>query len=547
MTSLTARDAPPPAVPLWVWAAWVLAFMLVSAVLPRDASYDVAHYHIHNGWAALHGRIDRDFAPADMHSFINPAYNILVYWLIERLPGPAVNALVAVPQALILPLLYVLCRTLSLAIAGRASMAACLIVALAGFIAEGHLNLFASLRNDAWGAGAFLAALVLAIGPGGRLAGPGRLAAASLLLGAAFGMKATNLAYVLAFAVFVGVLAADWRERLGAALACALAGGAATLLLAGPYAWVLWERFANPLFPMANGLFESPLGPTDYDAYDRRKPGGVLGLLAYPFVFTFDATLIGSEDTDDVRFLMAYLASFGLLGWAMFRGRAGKSPAVRLVLALSLGMLVAMLTWMQVFSVLRYLLAAWILGPLLAYILWLVLARESALTVRAGRVTAIAGLALLAMTGPHELRRATWERWDAPYAGADIPMPERFEEAILLFSGDYPSAFLAPQFPGSAVFGHVAMQDYFRPALENYRPRLRAFIEATQRPVYAVTFSHDTPADVLAKIARLEPLAGDPAFCEPVRTGLDAGDGSWFICPLQRRGAGQDVTAALRH
>lgn len=532
----------PAAIPVWAWVVWVAAVMLAAALSPWDAGYDVAHYHIHNGWAAWNGRIDIDYAPADMHSFINPAYNLLVWWLIEAVPGPVVNAVLAIPMALILPILYSLTRTISLAMTGEASRRVCLGVAVLGFFAEGQMGIFASIRNDAWGAMVFLAALALSVRQDGGLASPKRLAAASLLLGCVFGMKLTNIGYVVAYGVFVMVLAEGWKTRLRAGAVCATLGGLGFLALAAPYAWMLWERFDNPVFPMANSLFDSPVGPDDYDAYERRKAGHFLGFLVYPFVFTMDSTIIGSGDYDDLRFLFTYLAAPALLVICARRALAGAAmPASRMVVALSCAMLTAIFLWMSSFAVLRYLLAAWIVGPLFIAMVFFAVTGQARLSASRARLAAIVAVFLLATGSGPSGRRLPWNSLTTPYVTAQIPAPERFTDAFILFIGDYPSAFLAPQFPETATFAGAVPQDYFRPALANYRPMMRRAIAGQpDRPVYAVFFAMEEdkslrPSAILTKLQVQEGLVGDPSTCERIETSFDTGVGRWLVCPVARR------------
>lgn len=544
--------APPvreAAVPLWAWAVWVLAVMASAAFMPFDASYDVAHYHIHNGWAAWNGRLDKDFAPADMHSFINPAYNVIVWWLIERLPGPFVNSVLAIPMALIAPALYYLTRTFSILITGRASRAVCLTVALAGLLAEGNFAVFASIRNDSWGAAGFLGALALSLTVDGRLAGWRRLVISSLILGALLGMKWTNGAYVVAYGVFVLVLAEGWQARIRAGLICALAGGLAVLAMSGPYAWILWQRFGNPIFPLANDVFASPFGPEGWDAYARRKPEGPLGFLAYPFIFTLDSTLIGSADYKDPRFLLTYLSAPLLIAAIGFRWRDGNAPEWgRPVLAVSLVLIVGILVWMQVFPVLRYMLAAWILGPFFVALLLFAGTGRAALTARLRRIGFVAVACLLIASNTTGVRRAHWDGLFVPYVSAEIADMERFENAFVLIAGDTPSAFLVPLFPETATFGSIIPQDYFAPALENYRPLLRAAMaEAPERPIYVLIHSYDRGVEELAKLAAREQLYSDPAACEDVPNNFTTEFGGWVLCRVYRPSETRlDAQAALR-
>lgn len=519
-----------------VWALWIVGFSIFSAILPRDVDYDVPHYQIHNGWAALHRRWGRDFAPADMHSFINPAYNILVWWLIERLPGPMVSAILSIPQALLLPGLFHLTRKGATAITGVWSGPICMCVAIVGFLAESQSGLYASLRNDSWNAAAFIWALVLCLRDDGTLHDLKRLAFASLIMGAALGMKATNLPYTIAFGVFVLFLARSNKQRLRATLVCAGVGFAAAAALALPYAWYLWIEFGNPVFPMANSLFDSPLGPTEYDAYVRRKPEGLIGHLVYPFLFTADGTLIGDAKHGDIRLLLGYAAATGLLALAARAYFVRQLlPAQRFIIALSAAFLIGLFSWIDAFSVLRYYLAGWMIGPALAYFLVLQAMGEKPLSRTVLIVGAGLGTVMLLTTiSPMAWRRVAWTSPMAPYLSADIPKLEQYEDSFILFTGHFPTAFLATQLPPSAIFGHALQDPYFEPALANYRSLMWDAIAASTKPVYAVMFSAPGPEGILPRLEKEGKLAGSPEDCVRIKTNFDTPGTGWFICPVTR-------------
>ena len=86
-----------------LWALWLGLFFVVSAAFPRDAHFDIAHYHLHNGWSILEGRINRDMAPAELHSFLNPLHSAFIWLLVDHLPGPLVNGLLGLIQGLLFP------------------------------------------------------------------------------------------------------------------------------------------------------------------------------------------------------------------------------------------------------------------------------------------------------------------------------------------------------------------------------------------------------------------------------------------------------------
>lgn len=524
-------------VPHVAWIGWVLVFALLAAVFPRDTSYDVAHYQLHNGWAWWDDRAGIDFAPAEMHSFFNPVFNIFSWVLVDNLPGPLVNAIIAIPQALTLPALYILTRALVRLTGSSIPVWMCLLVAASGFWCASQTSLFASVRNDAWGAFAFIAALAICIRPNGNLPGWRSLAAASLLMGLAFGMKVTNACYLLGFAALVVVAAQSHSERAIAVAVCAITGVAGMLITGGVFWWDLWSNFGNPLFPRLNSFFESPYAPTDYPEFQRRTPKGLVEFFIYPFLFTFQSGIIGITRFIDIRFLLSYVLGFvgiALLLRRLFSG--GGTAQDRMLLAFLCAVLVAIFAWLKLFSVTRYMLAAWILGPTILIVVLLLL-RPYFLENRTLKLGFAAFLAVLLVTvNPVGLRRAAWTSWDEPYVSAKIPATHSYENAFVIFSGPGPSAFLAPFFPETAIFGHADAQDFSRALLVKYRPRQRAAIASSDRPVFAVIATISDVEQTLKDIAADEALLGELSTCEPIETSFDKPDldETWVVCPLER-------------
>jgi hypothetical protein len=75
---------------------------LLSLLLGQDANWDLRNYHLYNGYAALHGRLGVDLAPAQLQSYFNPLLDVLHYALMSGLPAPlagfALGALHASPE-----------------------------------------------------------------------------------------------------------------------------------------------------------------------------------------------------------------------------------------------------------------------------------------------------------------------------------------------------------------------------------------------------------------------------------------------------------------
>ncbi|MEO1643005.1 MAG: hypothetical protein AAFR74_06675, partial [Pseudomonadota bacterium] len=434
-----------------VWALWVLIYSVYSMLIPREHGYDVGHYYVQTGWAALNERFATDLAASEMHSFLNPVWNAGLWLLIDNLPGRAVAFIMGALQALGLPALYYFMKRLLWRVTGQADPLVVLAAAVLGYISAIQALYTGSLVTDGFYTTVMIAAFVLVMPARDRAPSLKMLALASGLIGLSVGLKLTNMLYAIYFAVFVLVLMPDWSVRVRAGAVCAVTGLAAILLTGGYWAWVLYEEFGNPVFPYYNQIFLSPEGPDGGFRDPRYLSGSNVEVLWRPFLFLFGEKLNLDQTFYDPRFVLTYAAMFaGLLAvWVRRKDRA--ALASRTMLALCLSSIVTYFIWALTFSIERYLTVFWLMGPgfVAAVALY---AFPDLLRISIGRIGALAGAALLILaTTPPEVRRVQWEEWSEPYIYADVKEPEQYENAIIAFTGEYPTAFLAPFLPETAT------------------------------------------------------------------------------------------------
>ncbi len=525
-----------------IWLVWFLGFALLSAFWPRDAGFDVAHYHIHNGWSAVEGRLQRDMAPADLHSFLNPLHNAWLWGLIERWPGPIAMLLVSPVQAALLPVTYAFGARLAARLDVSVSRGLLFFAALVGFLALPNQLMLATLGNDHWGALAFIFAVVLLIGRAETQPTPLVLAVGSFVLGAAAGMKLTNLIYVIGFAVAVLAMATAWNSRARAIAICAALGALGLLLTGGLWAWRMWDMFGNPIFPNLGGLFAStPLGPDEAFRDERFLPSGWLDLLFRPFSFSLNGKLIYEFESADPRFLALYVALIATFGFCLFRGfRQRDWPRhSRLVLSLCAAIFASFLVWSAVFSIIRYALALWVIAPIFVTVLasWMLPKRSASSSFQLGLVLFCS--ALFVMTGPSQVRRVAWTSWTEPYVWAELPEQLDVSDGIIVFATQYPTAFLAPSVESAAWLSHADSPPWSQPALANYRPQVRERLLASDAPIFVVMFwGMDSDAEDLARTAAELGLHHDVKQCQRLRTAFDiqtaTDDMHWVICPVSR-------------
>lgn len=486
----------------------------------------------------MEGRLLQDMAPAGLHSFLNPIHSVLIWWLIDHLPGPLVVAMLSPIHAAILPVTYAFgarCLVVLNVTLPKAFVGMC---AITGFVALPSVLLVASLGNDPWGTLAFLLALTLLIDPQRSSANVKALAMGAFLIGAMTGMKLTNAIFIPGFAVFAMVLVADWHARFRAALVCAAAGLAGILLFGGGWAWLMWDMFGNPVYPNLNSVFgASALGPDEPFRDERYLPAGLWEIPIRPFLFTLNGKLIFEYDVVDARFLFGYLASLAALGVMVWRAASKRAalPNTRLVLAICANVLTVFFVWAAMFSILRYAMALWVMAPMLLLVLaaWMWPSKMQQAEARYVMLGVCAFL-LITLDLP-DWRRAAWASPLEPYSWAELPEGMDVTDGVIVFSAYYPTAFTAPAFTDAAWLTHADTRPWSRPALENYRPLIRERIASDTNPVFAVLFSgQGSDADDLARMAGEVGLTSDYSLCAPMKTGFDSGSTHWLLCPLQR-------------
>lgn len=521
-----------------VWAAWFVGFAVLSAVFPRDAHFDVSHYHLHNGWSLLEGRLLQDMAPAGLHSFLNPVHSAFIWFLVDNLPGPLVVALLSPIHAAILPVTYAFGARALVALNVAAPKPLVGLCAVTGFFALPSVLLVASLGNDPWGSLAFLLALTLLLDPERERPSLKALATGAFLIGAMTGLKLTNAIFIPGFAMFALILVSSWQARFRAAAVCAAAGLAGIILFGGWWALVMWDMFGNPVYPNLNAVFgDSPLGPDAPFRDERYLPNGLWEIPIRPILFSLDGKLIFEYDVVDYRFLVGYLATLGALGfmaWRQMRSRIAL-PGSRLVLALCGSFLVTFVVWAAMFSILRYAMALWVIVPMMLLILGAWAWPEKLQLAQARYVLlGICGVLLLTLELP-EWRRVAWASPMEPYTWAELPESVDVTDGIIVFSAYYPTAFTAPAFEDAAWLTHADTRTWSKPALENYRPLIHQRIAETDNPIFAVLFhGQGSDADDLERMAAEVGATSDYSQCAPLKTGFDNPPTHWFVCPLTR-------------
>ena len=260
---MPARDAGRPAYRAWQTpdssnqcpgadshrARLALAGAIYTWFIGEDVNWDWQNYHEYNVWAVINGRYGVDALPAGFQTYFNPAVYFPVYYLRHLLPLPYGLMIMGAVHGLNLLLIYFLVRVLLREAATASAIGASILIAAVGPMTLSEVG---TSFSDILTALPILAGCVLILSA--DRSHHGRYVLAGLLIGAAVGLKLTNVVYALGAAA--AVLAAS--RPLQATLCLGVGGAVGALATGGAWGLMLWREMGNPIFPLFNAVFQSP-------------------------------------------------------------------------------------------------------------------------------------------------------------------------------------------------------------------------------------------------------------------------------------------------
>jgi hypothetical protein len=459
---------------------------LASFLLGQDANWDLRNYHLYNGWAALHGRLSIDLAPAQLQSYFVPwldaAYYLLVVKGSPMLAGTVLGAWHGLAFATIAAVAW-----LTLEGDPRRTWLAPLL-GLAGCCSAVFLAELGNTMGDNTTAPFVIGALALTLRAARTDAACDWLQA-GLLLGLALGLKLTNAPYALGLGLAALTTHGKWARRWRGAVLMTLAAIAMFALMAGPWFWLVNKQFGNPLFPQFNQWFHSPLAwpaPNNDASWLPKNMGQALTL---PLLIAVKPGCIGEaylyQPVWGILYLLAVLAIVkAALYRAGYRWRGLPVPNQSAARMLAVFVAVSFVMWMTMFSIHRYLTVLELVAPLA---LWLLI-RHTLPAASAEKWAACLVMACAAAGGlgvVMMIKHNFWghEGWTRPGFAVQAPHMEQPETATVLMVGGEPQAWRIPFLPHRAAYVGVAG---FFPNSPGYDARVRQITTNRGGWVYAL-------------------------------------------------------------
>ena len=441
----------------------LIAGALYTWLQGEDANWDWQNYHEYNIWAVLNDRYETDVAPAGFQTYFNPLVYFPVYYLRHFLPAPYGSLIIGAVHGLNLLLIYFLARVLLREAATASAITASILIAACGPMTLVEVGTsFADILTALPIVAGFV--LILSADESYRT----RCILAGLLLGAAVGLKLTNVV----FAVGAAACLLLSTRPLVALLYLAIGGAAGAAATSGAWSMMLWRDMGNPVFPLFNGLFGSKeLQPTNI--LDLQfLPRSILDALAYPFYWLLGDNRTAEHPFRDARFAVAtILLLFGVFARLVIRA----SMFTRRDCQFFIFFIVSYVAWLGLFAIQRYAVVLELMcGPLIVLLLSRMATASSKRTsaswtsrkTNASLLSIAAAIALWSQPGDW-LHRP----WSTPY---QPKIDERLQQPATYLLLDKPLGYIAALLPPTSRFYQIA--DIALPILPNgkFDRRIRA-------------------------------------------------------------------------
>jgi hypothetical protein len=276
---------------------------------------------------------------------------------------------------------------------------------------------------------------------------PGRHAMAGLLMGAAVGLKLTNMIFLIGAGASL-----LYAARPAMALAYFAVGSAIGALgTGGAWCWTLWEQFGNPVFPFYNTIFRSPEAPVAPIADGRFMPLNFWDAAAYPFYWLIGDHRSSEGPFRDPRFAILVVLSAAAAAASLIRSKRVFTLRDKQFL---LFFSVAYVVWLLAFSIHRYAIALELLAAPMAVLLasrfLRVLPFAAAKTQRVSWTNLAASTAALAIVlwpYPGDWLRRPWSTPYRPVVSGSLLSPATY------FLIEKPVGYVIPLLPvGSRAY-----------------------------------------------------------------------------------------------
>jgi hypothetical protein len=559
---------------LYVYLSCTVLALLTSYHLGKEMLWDTMDYHVYAGFSALHDRFARDYFAAGPQGYFNPYVYVPFYLLLRSRLTPLADAsILAALQSAILWLTFELALRVAPRDEPRAALACGILAVAFAFANPVLINELGSSYADITTAEVALAGWLVLLGAV-RAPGTTRVVCAALLLGGASALKLTNAVHAVSAAALLLFVPGEWRTKVRHAALYGAGVAAGFAAVAAPWSLRLERHFGNPMFPLLNGIFQSPQFTTASTLDYRFIPDSLGAVLLRPFAMASSRPMVHFElAAPDLRYaLLCVLALLLLVRWGRLlrkRSRIEVAPeqalATRVLTALGCGFLLDWSLWLMASGNSRYFIpmacVAAVLGISLVFRLCAAWPK-----LRNGLLaTLLAAQCMVLSLGADYRVHLPWT--DGSWVSLSMPAALASRASLYFTVGEQSNSFLIPELAAASGFVNLdgdyvlgpdgANGEHIARLIERYAPRLRVLA----RDPRSNAGPESGPPNLEHVDDALEPfgLRTVPGRCSPIVahgvTSPLAGHTEYLLtCPVERIGpAGvslpgqRDADLALDH
>lgn len=327
----------------WGFSACILIFSAVlHAKLGMDGFWDTFNYHVFLGWSLIDSRYGGFGAAAQYHSYLNPLIDGVNYVLFTAHPylGAAFHSVSYLAFA------YVIVKIINELIPENLKISILVVVGCVVSITGAMtVSLFGSWTNENLVAVPILAGLYVLL-RGIKQENLSLFFLSGVLFGAAAGLKLTATHYLVG-AFFASIVS---KHSLKSVFCLLIGMGFGFFLLDGYFMYIRWSLTENPIFPLANNIFNSPYYPEGWKSFSKFEPSRIFYYLSLPVVWLSSGDFSEASTVRDGRLLLAYLGILLIIIDFFVSKRIERRK-----LALVLFFVFSFFAWILAFRVYRYL------------------------------------------------------------------------------------------------------------------------------------------------------------------------------------------------
>lgn len=458
----------------------------LSVFYGQASGWDFYNYHVYNGYAYIHGRLNLDLAPGGFQSYFNPLLDAVYYLMSENLPPKVVGFLMGfVPALVFIPLwllvYFVLSRS-SFINSDVLSLAT--VIALVGVFSTSFVARTGSVDGDSvttifqmW-ALYFILRFVVNEHFSSRVIF--WLLLAGVISGLGSGLKLTGVAASIALCIGLLFIGRKGMSRLSAPFLFGLGVLSGLMITGGDWFFKMYQHFGNPLFPQFGSFFPSDLASSVNVIDKRYLPSGFLDFLVWPFEFLLNPSRLSGDAWPQIIWPVFYILGFFFLIKKIRDFFSFSTPWVvdSASLFVIIYTVVGFVVWMFLFSIYRYQVYFVLTAPLVIFIFMRYVFNADA-SIRYMVFFSIFSILIALIFG---IKSYEGEPWSDRYIQAS---PENAYmvpgNSTVLFVGQ-PIGWIAPFFPETASL--VGIGNNF-PVSDGYKARVRELI-ARNANTYAV-------------------------------------------------------------